>query len=553
MLKRRNELSDDRKRKRPRAVGSSDSINLNYPFWYSAEENTEIVPPFIDPSGPLYDQDGKLNIRLTSPIALISNGVGLGYDSSLENVNNRLGVRIDSDGALEVTPDGLNVRVDDETVGINPSWELAVQFADEQPFSTSTAGIGLNVDDTLLISSSDSDPSHYELGVHLNTEGPITADENGIDLDFNPHTLTVQTNEQNQGILSVFLKANGGLGATESGIGVNYDEQSLHLDSGNDLAVRFAPEQPFTVTPQGITLNIDPSSLQVQNGTLSALTSGLGLDIDNNTLQVDTVNNKETLSVRIAPDNPVEADSSGIKLLYNTGDFFDNGQSGLSAVTPISYLSPYCYYEAGDSSLTDYSSTVRSSGNTNWPIAAYVKVANCSGVCNGVLNFVLNRNNITFLGTTNDSNNNYVKFCFVLNPGGNLDGIHSYVHNNIYFPAGANTPTFMAPTRTPPPNQTIPANWANWFVAKWVGVRVRFYATDSSGNQAIESYVHYYPALVNGSSGYPVIFFVFEIRLPSGQNWYTGSGLSTDYEILNSGPIPFQYLATKPSYTAVSQ
>lgn len=548
MIKRRADVGEERKSKKLR-VQPTDSINLTYPFWYTAEDNAEIVPPFIDPTGPLYDQDGKLNIRLSTPIALVNNGVGLKYGPSLGLNNNQLVVRVDPVSPLDSTPDGLSVRVDDETITVNDNWELAVQFSENQPFSYTANGIMLNVDDTLLIAPSDTDPMIYEIGVHLNNDGPITADENGIDLEYNHQTLSVTSNEQGQGVLDVNLKSNGGLGVGENGIGINYDGKTLQLNEGNNLAVRFAVNQPFSATADGITLNIDPSSLQINNNTLSAITSGLGVDVDTNTLQVSTVNNRETLKVKLAPSNPIGADSSGIKLLYNSSDFFDAVQTGLSTTTPISYLSPYCIYEAGNSSLNEYSQIARSVGGVNWPIAAYVKVANCSGVCNGVLNFILNRNQISAIGSNNTSSTNVIKFCMVINPSGSNDGSHSSFQNPTFYPNVSETAGFMAPVSSPAPFQTIPPYSNNWFVAKWIGVRVKFYAADTQ-SEAVDSYAHYYPANIQNSGAAPVIFFVFEIQLPSGQNWYNGGNPLERYRILNSGSIPFQYLAQRPTYTA---
>lgn len=547
MIKRRADVGEERKSKKLR-IQPTDTINLTYPFWYTAEDNAEIVPPFIDPTGPLYDQDGKLNIRLTEPITLVNNGVGLRYGPSLGLFNNQLVVRVDPEGPLDSTTDGLNVKVDDETITINDDWELAIQFADEQPFSYNNNGIVLNIDDTLLVSGTETDPLAYELGVRLNNSGPITADENGVDLEYDSQTLTVNTNSFNQGVLAVRLNSLGGLGAGESGIGVNCDAQSIQLD-GNSLAVKFADGQPFETTSEGIVLNIDTSSLQITNNTLSAVSTGLGVQIDTNTLELVSLNgHNQMLKVKIQNDNPIEADNSGIKLLYNTSDFFDNGTNGLSSVTPITYLSPYCSFEAGNSSLTQYTQSARSVGGVDWPIAAYVKAANSSGVCNGILNFILNRNQILALGNTDTTSTNLVKFCMVINPSGSNDGSHSF-NNATFFPNVTQTRNFMAPVTSPAPLQTIPPYSSNWFVAKWVGVRVKFYATDAE-SEAVDSYAHYYPATIQNSGAPPVIFFVFEIQLPSDQNWYNGGNTSSRYQILKSGTIPFQYMAQKPTYTA---
>lgn len=241
-------------------------IDLVYPFGYVTEP-VGLNPPFLEGNGPLVDQDGKLTLRVTTPIVIASNSVALAHDPSLTvDGNGQLAVAVEPESALDITADGLEVKVDNVTVEVNDDWELAVKLDPNGCIESTSTGINVNVDDTLLVEpGTDGKP---ELGVHLNTNGPITADSNGIDLEVNPNMFTINTSS-GAGVLELNLKSTGGLQVGSSGLGVAVD-QSLEI-TNNTLEVKPDPAGPLAVTDSGLALQYDTSEFTINGGKLALI------------------------------------------------------------------------------------------------------------------------------------------------------------------------------------------------------------------------------------------------------------------------------------------
>ncbi|BCZ16711.1 fiber protein [Aviadenovirus bubonis] len=340
--KRQSEEAELQPEKRRRATETaSEQLDLVYPFWYAPDVITQITPPFLDPDGPLYNNEGKLSIRLQQPIAEINKSVGLLMDNTLGvnrdgqlglkvssgqgiqvtaeglsvmtdnksitfNENGQIQVHVDSEGPLEVTDEGLNVKVDTTTIEVDDSWKLAVKLDPQEPIDSGPEGLRLNIDDTMLVAE-DSDTGLYELGVHLNAEGPITADTNGLDLEIDPKSLQ---NEQINGAtaLAVKLVPDGGLITTESGIKTNVDNTSVLIDN-NTLKVKLTTNGGLSAPGTGLKVNVDDQSISNNNGTLEVkldpaghIKKGAsGLSVNSDIVEVD-------------PTGPIYKTSNGLNL-----------------------------------------------------------------------------------------------------------------------------------------------------------------------------------------------------------------------------------------------
>nr|WNT44154.1 fiber 2 protein [Fowl aviadenovirus 4] len=251
--------------KRAKRMVRASQLDLVYPFDYVADPVGGLNPPFLGGSGPLVDQGGQLTLNVTDPIIIKNRSVDLAHDPSLDvNAQGQLAVAVDPEGALDITPDGLDVKVDGVTVMVNDDWGLAVKVGPSGGLDSTAGGLGVSVDDTLLVDQG-------ELGVHLNQQGPITADSSGIDLEINPNMFTVNTST-GSGVLELNLKAQGGIQADSSGVGVSVDE-SLQIVN-NTLEVKPDPSGPLTVSANGLGLKYDTNTLAVTAGALTVVGGG---------------------------------------------------------------------------------------------------------------------------------------------------------------------------------------------------------------------------------------------------------------------------------------
>ncbi|AXB73018.1 fiber 2 [Psittacine adenovirus 1] len=290
--------------KRPKNVptSASGSVNLVYPFGYNVAP-LELNPPFLDSTGPLYEQNGRLAIRLANPLAEQNRAITLNYDSATLGLTSsgNLTVQVDPEGPMNASSDGLTVKVDGLTIEVDQDWELAVKTDPEGPIQPNgSQGLTVNVDDTLLIAQ-DPTSMQYELGLNLSTAGPLTADENGLDLEYDQESMQLlsPTAGSSGPLLAVRLKPGGGI---EKGADGLYATAA----AGSTLSERTIPtvtaSPPLNVNDGTITLSVDPLTMQTGNGTLAVNlkeqgglqtgTSGIGVAVDqslaitNNTLEV---------------------------------------------------------------------------------------------------------------------------------------------------------------------------------------------------------------------------------------------------------------------------
>lgn len=299
------------------AAAGGGSVNLVYPFWYSVTP-PELNPPFLDPTGPLYEQDGHLAIRLATPLGEMNRSVALNYDNSALEVTNsgNLAVKIDPEGPIDTSEEGLTVRVDGVTLEVDADWELAVRTDPEGPIQSNAAGLTLNVDDTLMVTQ-DATTQKYELGLNLSTAGPLTADDNGLDLEYDPQSLQLlPAAESSSGpLLAVKLKPGGGIEKGEDGLYAVTSSGGGTTGSGTTITAT----PPLTLTGGSLALTADPNSLDTANNSLSvklkqqggiqASSAGLGVAVDQSLTITDN-----TLEVQPDPAGPLYISDSGLNV-----------------------------------------------------------------------------------------------------------------------------------------------------------------------------------------------------------------------------------------------
>nr|WGL40817.1 fiber-2 [Tawny frogmouth aviadenovirus A] len=573
------------------APRDNPTVDLVYPFDYNIDF-PDINPPFLKPGGPLFtDNMGQLNLRVTQPIVIENSAVGLKHNATLEVDNTgALGLAVDGEGPIVIGEDGLELKYDNSTLEVDVDWELAVKLDPQGGLSASPQGIKVNVDDTLLIAESDSTPTTYELGVHLNPDGPITADASGLDLEIDDTYFKLTNNEQQQKQLSFNDSIipepdpSGPITETQKKLNLNYDTKSLELqttDSKHSLAVRLDSTGPIQSSDSGLTLQLNTngglensSGLGVKvSAPIQTNSSGLGLNIDNATLEVSngqlkvkggsglvSVDNKtikyngsQQLSVNLNSQTPIVADNSGVKLLYNSDDFYEDVSKGLSLFTPGKYLSPYCVMEIGSKNLDNYEKyKVQAESKKLWRCNVYACLANSGGIVNGIITLLINKNQITDLGTGTSGG---INFTFVLNPSDNGETTYCYVESPTTIPAEEKNKILSIMTPIPPPSSIgvfngIPAKSTNdWYKgAKPIGTIVSFrpMGTGMTWNQSTVTYSQAtpLPASSRASSSLPDVM-VFNYGCFSTDNWFNSPNEKTMF----TGPIPFSYWGTLPSFT----
>lgn len=341
-------------------VDGNDDLNLVYPFWLQNSTsggggggsggNPSLNPPFIDPNGPLYVQNSLLYVKTTAPIEVENKSLSLAYDSSLAvDAQNQLQVKVDTEGPIRISPDGLDIAVDPSTLEVDDEWELTVKLDPAGPISSSAAGINIRVDDTLLVEDDDT-AQVKELGVHLNPTGPITADQDGLDLEVDPQTLTVTNSGATGGVLGVLLKPSGGLQTSSQGIGVAVAD-TLTISS-NTVEVKTAP-----------------------NGSIGSSTDGIAVTTD--------------------PAGPITSGANGLSLSYDTSDF--TVSQGMLSIfrNPSTY--PNAYLESGTNLLNNYTAYAENSSNYKFNCAYFLQSWYSNGLVTSSLYLKINRDNLTSL------------------------------------------------------------------------------------------------------------------------------------------------------------
>ncbi|ANJ02611.1 fiber [Fowl aviadenovirus 11] len=341
-------------------VDGNDDLNLVYPFWLQNSTsggggggsggNPSLNPPFIDPNGPLYVQNSLLYVKTTAPIEVENKSLSLAYDSSLAvDAQNQLQVKVDTEGPIRISPDGLDIAVDPSTLEVDDEWELTVKLDPAGPMTSSSAGINIRVDDTLLVEDDDT-AQVKELGVHLNPTGPITADQDGLDLEVDPQTLTVTNSGATGGVLGVLLKPNGGLQTSIQGIGVAVAD-TLTISS-NTVEVKTAP-----------------------NGSIGSSSDGIAVTTD--------------------PAGPITSGANGLSLSYDTSDF--TVSHGMLSIfrNPSTY--PNVYLESGTNLLNNYTAYAENSSNYKFNCAYFLQSWYSNGLVTSSLYLKINRDNLTSL------------------------------------------------------------------------------------------------------------------------------------------------------------
>ncbi|QGQ63204.1 fiber protein [Fowl aviadenovirus D] len=372
----------------------NDDLNLVYPFWLQNSTsggggggsggNPSLNPPFIDPNGPLYVQNSLLYVKTTAPIEVENKSLSLAYDSSLAvDAQNQLQVKVDTEGPIRISPDGLDIAVDPSTLEVDDEWELTVKLDPAGPISSSAAGINIRVDDTLLVEDDDT-AQVKELGVHLNPTGPITADQDGLDLEVDPQTLTVTNSGATGGVLGVLLKPSGGLQTSSQGIGVALAD-TLTISS-NTIEVKTAPNGSIGSSSDGIAVTTDPA------GPLTTSSNGLSLKLTpNGSIQSSSTG----LSVQTDPAGPITSGANGLSLSYDTSDFTVS-QGMLSIIrNPSTY--PNAYLVSGTNLLNNYTAYAENSSNYKFNCAYFLQSWYSNGLVTSSLYLKINRDYLTSL------------------------------------------------------------------------------------------------------------------------------------------------------------
>lgn len=480
------------------------TVNLIYPYNYSVGNVSQVNPPFLDPDGPMQDNNGGLNVKVAAPINKANNHIGLSHDASLEVTKDGfLALNYSTECPIITLDDGIHLRTD-TSLRVDEEWELGVNIRPYEPLETTNEGLRLNFDDTLLVSESETVKDTYELGVAINHEGPITADEKGIDLEIDQKTMVVSTG--NNPALGVKIKTDGGLASDENGVAVN----------------------------------VDGTTIKIEGGKLVANSSTDKITIDN-TLKYTG----DTLGVNLQSGGVIVTDSNGVKLLYNN-DFKEDQQNGLALKIPITYLSPYVIYESGTFNLSMYNSQVRTS-KQNWPCSYHIYAVNSSGIVNMNLQLAIRRSDIISI----QGSGNTISFTFIINPGGFQNGDHSLMRYQKYTPDMEVTKQYFVPTiQDSVYKKDLPKLYENWYViyAQNPGIFVSFMPVNRNLKPTwINGRFKYFVGNVGTSIDTQyVLCLTFECNADNG-SWYT------DNEALfYSGMLPITYNALQPKYNSIN-
>lgn len=443
-MKRNAESPDGKCAKRKKAPRNTPSINLNYPYQTASNETIGgINPPFLDPNGPLVDNGDQLLLKTKPPIAILNKAVGIKIDNSLHvDENNQLGINVDCEGPLDILENGLNIKTDN-SLWVD-DWELGVQIAAQQPVSIEPEGITVHVDDTLLIEEN-TETGKHEIGVHLNLDGPITADAAGVDLEY-----------------------------------------------------------------------------------------------DSSTLQVTNISGNNALGVKIKQDNPITKDKDGIFLLFNSSDFKDDSGQGLSLKQPMNYLSPYCWYEAGNSDLVSSTLYIRTSGTTNWNTGYHLLLTNSCGLINGMIHLRLDRS--TFSNPGPQTETNKVMFTLALNITG--EGYNpSNMSGGKAYPLSSMINTFKPNPRAVEKSGIVFPSGRDWYEAyNTYGPQLTFIPKGLNDAGFGVSYWSYWVAKASNNTNY-LIVMNFYLDKTAGSSWFQTGRVQG---IMDTGELYFNYQGSMP-------
>lgn len=265
--KRKDQYQDTIPSKKTK-IELNGTIDLTYPFWTDTVTPT-LTPPML--GGPLFDDNGFLNVRTTSPIFVKDHSIILAYDTSLTKDGGSLSVHTDSEGPITNDGNGLTINATNG-IEIDEFGYLVVKTHDG-PIYTDESGVYLNFNNDVFESTQNSNnmnelqlklaqdgglsienglgvkcdstltTDQEGLGVVINEESPLTADENGLDIEYD-NTLTVN-NDNNIYKLGVNVSQNGAI-ENNNGLSIKIDTSQFEIRSNTLLLKSPTTQYEFT-------------------------------------------------------------------------------------------------------------------------------------------------------------------------------------------------------------------------------------------------------------------------------------------------------------------
>lgn len=204
------------------------------------------------------------------------------------------------------------------------------------PIANVQKSIGLKTDDTLTLDSSG------QVGVKVSNGKGLMSSSAGLAINTDGETLVFGPD----GSLEVNLEPNGPLLKSTNGIEIQVDPSTLEVDNW-ELGVKLDPDEPVDAGPDGLRLNVDDTLLVATNavsgktelgvhlnpaGPITADDQGLDLDVDATTLRVDSGTAGGILGVKLKTGGGLESDSNGIYVSVTT-----TGSPSISTEAPLTY------------------------------------------------------------------------------------------------------------------------------------------------------------------------------------------------------------------------
>lgn len=512
-------------------------IDLNYPLSTSSNSSS-ITPPFIQP--PFNSSDGGLTVSVAQPLSINGGSISLNYDNTLETLQGQLSVKVETDGPIDVTENGLTLSIGD---GLKKGefGELDVNFANGQPFDVSNGGITLLIDDESMELTND--PSNNQqmltvklddtlvkdqngIGINIDPNGPINAGPDGLDIDLDTNTLQLISQNQYKA-LSVKCRSGGGI-TSNNGLQINLSNNSgLRINNNGltcffgwgvmpsnvDGSITLKSANPIAITNQGITLKYGKGITMI--GDVLSVNCGNGLNLNS---------------------------SNGVSINYDPTYF---SISPDNALTLNSYSSPSkCILQSGIG-LDSYTAKVMANinGNLYEFKCAYSAILNAAnGVVNGYLTIKINDTAIKSLSLNTIYAQIRPRFTFWLCRDILNDSQYNYSNctANSFTPDTDSVKNYTLPSIY---NVVLSPSPTDWYVGNLSNGTVINGVTTGTGN-----FVNTYNYSCNFSlvkvpnSQSPQLTFTIDLS-------YTGQNTNGLYDSSNSGtvtigPIPFWYLST---------
>ncbi|WPS63627.1 fiber 1 [Aviadenovirus phalacrocoracidae] len=577
-----------------RRMRTGETVDLLYPFTRSTGTGTTTLTapisrsPFsLDPDGPLVLHDNSLSVNVRTPLVNSRKRIALQYDGNTLYQNNGMlsvktdpkdgitvgpdglalklgnglektesglvGVKIDFEGPVNVSEDGINVKIND-TLEVDQDWELGVRLNDEEPIGYNGFGLTLRVDDTLLVERNP-DTKMHELGVHLNERGPLTADQDGVDLEWDTDSLRVTSDPSPK--LAVKLNPTGPIVSDESGLTLGVDTDCLKIDNGKKLSVRLKDDGCLSKSRgNGIDVSLDATSMEVtgdkklsvrlkDGGCLMKSAQGVELSMDETSMQLT---NDKKLSVRLKEDGCLsKSENGGIELALDdsTMAVVDKKLTLKKGALVRSYLSPYCVLIGGNPNLNDYKGLAKSQANVDWRVSYYLYMVNCCGIVNAQIVLYMDKAAIEKMG---EGSPGQMAFTFVVNlTPRDMNTNHSNMTKPEVLPSDDSTYEMFVPSMDQYAKGLPLIPWAggNWYCDADTspGVSVTYQPYHGNTYTWGTSVYRYFLAKIHTGLFSPFLVMCFKNKLnPESQNWYTEDKRGN----FLTGPLPFSYHAVTP-------